>query len=464
MEVWETDPQGRVLDRLAGLEQVIKPELIEQCLEESGLGRGRQCRLSNLVMFWIVIAMGVFTKFSIRQVFKHSRFARFGEESPSRSALCQGRRRLGAAPLRRLFEQLARPLGTGGTAEASATPGVFYQGLRLIGVDSTVYDIPDTEANALTFGRPSGGNRGPGAFPQVRKISLVELGTHAEIAFVAKPYCRSETVAMPALLKRLPPNSLLLWDRGFFSYSLWKQALGLGTQLLVRMKKNIVLEPIRHLSDGSFLAKIYPSTKARRHDVGGMVVRVIRYTLDDPKRVGHGEVHVLMTSLLDPVRDPATKLIGLYHERWEHESTYDEQKTHQDPKRPGKPAHLRSETPAGVVQELYALSIGHYVVRSLMCQAAARVDLDPDHLSFTGCFQTLGCRLPECRAESPAALTRWYETLLWELSLEQTEPRQNRVNPRVIKQKMSKWKKKRPEHRGQPPLTKTFSETVVMLC
>jgi hypothetical protein len=42
------------------------------------------------------------------------------------------------------------------------------------------------------------------------------------------------------------------------------------------------------------------------------------------------------------------------------------------------------------------------------------------------------------------------------------EPRRNRVNPRVVKRKMSKWKKKRPEHRSQPPLKKTFAETVVI--
>ena len=46
---------------------------------------------------------------------------------------------------------------------------------------------------------------------------------------------------------------------------------------------------------------------------------------------------------------------------------------------------------------------------------------------------------------------------------ERTEPRRNRVNPRVIKRKMSKWKKKRPEHRHLPPLKKTFPETVVMI-
>ena len=80
----------------------------------------------------------------------------------------------------------------------------------------------------------------------------------------------------------------------------------------------------------------------------------------------------------------------------------DEQKTHQDPPRATKPAHLRSETPAGVIQEIYALSLGHFVIRALMFEAAATVGLDPDRLSFLGCFQILKCRLPECDSSTPA--------------------------------------------------------------
>jgi hypothetical protein len=45
---------------------------------------------------------------------------------------------------------------------------------------------------------------------------------------------------------------------------------------------------------------------------------------------------------------------------------------------------------------------------------------------------------------------------------ERIELRRNRVNPRVVKRKMSKWKKKRPEHRSRPPLKKTFADTVVI--
>ena len=170
-----------------------------------------------------------------------------------------------------------------------------------------------------------------------------------------------------------------------------------------------------------------------------------------------------MTTLLDETLYPASELIPLYHERWEEELIFDEQKTHQDPRRPTKPAHLRSQTPAGVIQEMYALSLSHYVIRALMFQASASIGLDPDRLSFTGCFQILKCRLPECDTRTPQTFQAWFEGLLWEMQQEQIEPRRNRINPRVIKQKISKWKKKRPKHFHTPPLTKTFAQTVVMI-
>ena len=76
------------------------------------------------------------------------------------------------------------------------------------------------------------------------------------------------------------------------------------------------------------------------------------------------------------------------------------------------------------------LSLGHFVIRSLMFEAAATVGLDPDGLSFTGCFQILKCRLPECDGKTAASFEAWYEGLLWELQGERTELRRNRINPR----------------------------------
>jgi len=451
------DEAGRVLDRLAGLEQIIRPEDIQQALNATGRVNSRKCMLTHEVILWVVLAMGLFTELPIRQVFKHARRLRKGEESPHRSSLCVARKRLGVAPVRHLFAQIVRPLAQ------PTTPGAFYGGYRLMGIDSTVFDVPDTPANDAAFGRPSAGPRGDGAFPQVRKLSLVELGTHVEVAMVVKHIHCGERTMVAALLRHLTTEMLLLLDRGFFSYELWRQLDSMGVKLLARVVKNLILRPIRTLADGSYLAKVYKSSYDRQKDRDGLLVRVIRYTLDDPQRVGHDEVQTLITNLVDATLYPAEELIILYHERWEHELVYDEQKTHQDPRRATKPAQLRSETPVGVIQEIYSLSLGHFVIRSLMFLAGETAQLDPDRLSFTGCFQILKCRLPECDSSTPQSFEDWYQALLWEMQNERTEDRRNRINPRVIKRKMSKWPKKRPQHRRPPPLKKSFQESVVMV-
>jgi hypothetical protein len=449
------EPGSAVLDRLAGLHQVILPEQVRQALGATGRVNPRACPLTHEVMLWIVLAMGLLTDLPIRQVFKAARRLRTGEQTPCRSSLCEARKRLGVAPLRYLFHQVVRPLAT------TATPGAFYKGWHLVGIDGTVWDVPDSAANARVFGRPTGG-RGDGAFPQIRKLSLVELGTHAELALVLKPCRRGESSMVAGLLRHLRPGMLLLWDRNFFSYGLWQTLCRRGIQILARVTSRLVLRPLRTLADGSYLAKIYPCPYDRDKDRHGIVVRVIRYTLDDPQRTGHGEEHVLLTTLLDAGTYPALELVLLYHERWEHELVYDEQKTHQDPRRATKPAQVRSETPAGVVQEVLALALGHFVTRALMVEAARPLGLDVDRLSFLGCLHILRCRLPECDSQTPQALQRWYQAVLWEMGQEQIEGRRNRINPRVVKRKMSKFKKKRPEHRPAPRLTKSFIETVVL--
>jgi hypothetical protein len=454
------DEQGRVLDRLAGLEKVIRPEAVRQALDATGRCNNRDCVLTHEVMLWVVLAMGVLTDLPIRQVFKHARRFRTKEKTPGRSALCQARQRLGVEPLRHLLEQVVRPLAT-----PEKIPTAFYKGLRWIGVDGVVLDVPDTPENAAAFGRPTAGaERGDGAFPQIRKVSLVELGTHVEIAFAFQGVrSGGEQDLVESLLDKLPPDTLLVEDRGFFSYDLWKLIDGRGIKILARVSSSLILKPIRYLSDGSYLAKIYRSSYYRDKDRDGIVVRVIKYTLRDPQRVGHGEDHRLITNLLDEQSYPARELIPGYHKRWEEELTFDEQKTHQDPRRASKPAHLRSQTPVGVEQELYALSLGHFVVRALMTEAALMSQVAPDRLSFTGCLQILRCRLPECDSRTATTMRNWYRALLTEMASERTDPRRNRINPRVIKRKMSKWRKKRRHHRKPPRLKKRFEETVVML-
>lgn len=449
------DDAGRVMDRLAGLEQIIPATLQRQVLMQTGRVNLRACQLTHEIMLWVVLAMGLFTDVSIRHVFKLSRRARANEETPARSSLCEARQRLGVEPLLELHRRVVRPLAT------PDTPGAFYRGRRWVAFDGTTYDAPDTPANRAAFERAQGG-RGPGAFPQVRKMSLVELSTHVELAIAVGGWQDDERTLAQRLLEQIPADALLVLDRGFYSYNLWKSLAQRGIALLMRVKSQMVFQPIRRLSDGSFLAKVYRWSDDRRYDRRGIVVRVIEYTLDEPKRVGHGQRHRLITSLLNEAACPALELVCGYHERWEIELTFDEQKTHQDPVRASKPAHLRSETPQGVHQEVWALSLAHFVTRALMFAAAQPKQIDPDRLSFTGCLRILRARLPELVQATPIGIEEWLRRLLWEMQNEQIEPRRNRVNPRVVKRKMSKFAKKRLEHRRPPPITKTFAESVVI--
>ena len=445
---------GRILDRIAGLEKIIAPELVERALADTGKQTKRVCTLSNEVMIRVVLAMGLFTDLPIRLVFKACRRLRHGEFSPTRSSLCMARQRLGSEPLVALHRSVVRPLAT------PQTPGAFYRGMRKVAIDGTVLDVPDCEGHQH-LGRSSG-SRGEGAFPQVRKVSLVELGTHVEFAFVFGGWNDSERKLVEQLWPHIPADALLIEDRGFFSYEHWKVLHG-KHKLLVRIQKSMVFTRIRNFDDGSFLAKVYPSNWYRENDKQGILVRVLEYTLDDPQRTGHDEVHRLMTNLLDADQSPAMELIMEYHERWEEEIVYDEQKTHQDPCRTEKTTNLRSQTTDGLRQELYALSLAHFVIRALMLEAATKANLDVDRLSFKGSFHILKTRLPECDPGNEATFTAWYAAMIWEISCERIPPRRNRINPRVIKRKMSRWNKCRPKHRKQQRLAKTFDQSVVMI-
>src|SRR5262249_29384133 len=103
----------------------------------------------------------------------------------------------------------------------------------------------------------------------------------------------------------------------------------------------------------------------RRRRGDQVVARLIRYTLDDPRRPGHWIEHRLVTSLVDPAAAPARALIRAYRQRWEMELVVDELQTHQRPTRP-----FRSQRPLGLLQEIYGLLIAHYLLRTLAVTAA----------------------------------------------------------------------------------------------
>ena len=324
-----------------------------------------------------------------------------------------------------------------------------------MGIDGTVFDMPDTPENEHIFGR-WGNQRAPNAFPQSRVLALCELGTHNICDIVLRPIRSSEQKMVPQLLRSLSPDMLLLWDRGFFSFNLIESVLNRGCHLLARVKaKQLIFTRLETLSDGSYLSKIYPSYSDRQNDCNGRIVRIIEYTHDDPNRAGYGVTNRLLTDILDATELPAREAVLLYHERWEEELAFDEIKTHLN----GRDLLLRSKTPRGVVQELYGLFLAHRVIRQVIVDAASTQQLDPDRLSFTNTLCVLQCHLHEAPTYG---VREWYERLLVEIGHQVLRPRRNRWYPRVVKRKMKKWDKKRPQHRQPTQPSKPFADSVVI--
>jgi hypothetical protein len=360
---------------------------VRRVLAETGKASQRERDLPAHVMVYYVIALALYMASGTREVLRclveglRWLWGADAVKVAGKSGISQARTRLGEAPLRRLYEQVVRPIAT------PATRGAWYRAWRLVSLDGSCLDVADSEENRAAFGRPEA-SRGASAFPQLRFVALVENGTH--VLFGARPgrFADGETTLAHAVLRALRPGMLCLADRQFFGHALWQAAAATGADLLWRVKRNLRLPREARLADGSYLTTIYPSQKDRRHKANGVRVRVVEYRLEG---VADAEpLYRLVTTILDPTQAPATDLAALYHERWEIEGALDELKTHLR----GAQVVLRSKTPELVRQEFWGLLLAHFAVRGLMHEAALRADEDPDRLSFLHAVRVVRRKLP----------------------------------------------------------------------
>ena len=392
-------PNGtRISDHvtLGVLTSTVPAGLIDAVLADTGRRSRRRRQLPARLVVYYVIALALYAQASYGEVLRcllegvrWLRLAGAGPALADKSAITKARARLGPAPLKELFGRVARPLA------GTDTPGAWYRGRRLVGLDGTTVDLPDAPALGQRFGRPPA-SRGASGFPQLRLVTLTETGTHAIFAATFGRYDASEVGLAPGLLGRLRPGMLCLADRAFVGFELWRTATAPGADLLWRVRKNQVLPCRQRLPDGSYLSRLYASPKHRRHDDGGVTVRVIDYRLEGVP--GAEPLYRLVTTLLDPAAAPAAELAGLYHERWESEGAFAELKV----TLPGRRLMLRSRRADLAEQELYGLLLAHFALRRLMHEASRQTGRDPDTLSFVHAVRIVRRHLPFHAAFSPS--------------------------------------------------------------
>ena len=377
------------------LASVCPRALIEEVLADTGKASQRERLLPAPAVVYYVMALALWREAPLEEVLRvvceGLQWLGGGETGAvraSKSAISQARTRLGSQVMRQLAERVLRPLA------APGAPGAWYRGLRVMALDGSCMDVADEKANAEFFGYP-GASRGESAFPVLRVLALVECGTHVVTAAEIAPFKTSEqALATQMLPAKLKPGMLVLADRNFFGFKLWKIACASGAKLAWRAKADRKLPVETLLADGSYLTTIFDSDdKSHR---AGQVIRVVEYELTGSAAPTQ-DSYRLVTNILDPKEAPALELAALYHERWEIEGVFDEFKTHLR----ANSTVLRSKTPDLVQQELWGLLLAHFAIRQLMAQAAWARGLDPDRLSFVHAVRVIKRKMPQAAAVPP---------------------------------------------------------------
>ena len=387
----------RLPDRISigVLGRTFTPRLLDEVIDATDVREVRYRRLPARLMVLFTLACWLFMRSGYGLVLSKLADAYAVEEegwgdweAPSTGSITKAKAKLGAAPFKLLFARLAGPVGT------QQTPGVFYAGLRVVTVDGFTLDVPDTPENGEFFGRGSNGSATPNPYPQLRALALAEAGTRALLGAAYGPSSSGEQTLAMDLLPALGPGMLVLADRNFASWALWKAVAATGAHLCWRMSASFTLPVLQVLPDGTYISELRPP---RKKDGPPIRVRVVEYSVVTTDERGQevSELFALATTLLDVDAYPALDLAVLYHDRWQAETGIADLKT---AIRGGPEVVLRSKTPAMVEQEFWAFLCVYQAVRDLI-HYAAPAGLDPGRLSFTRAFEA--ARDSATRALSP---------------------------------------------------------------
>ena len=429
---------GALPEKFDAFSRHLTVEWIDDALEATGTATIRRRRLPADQVLWLVVGMALMRNESIERVAALLNLAlptKKGDALVVRSALTQARQRLGDEPVEYLFSKTASEWAT---RSASAH---LWRGLQLYAMDGSTLRVPDSAENWQKFGGQVGnGERAGSAYPMVRVLALMAVRSHLLAAVRFGAYEVGEVTLAKDLWADIPNDSVAIVDRNFLiaAQLTSHSEMGQNRHWLTRAKKRIRLRTIERLGAKDAIVEVQLGRSVRRaHPEIPKVwtCRAIQY-----QRKGFPP-STLLTSLTDAKKYPRDAVVELYHERWEVELGYDELKTHML----AREEAIRSRTPNGVRQELWAIALAYNLVRLEMERAATEAGVEPTRISFVNALSMIShawivwSTPPLAPGRIPGALIDLRQRLRL-LLLPARRP--ERSFPRVVKIKMSAYNKK----------------------
>ena len=335
---------------------------------EKNFTRNRKLPLDKIITFVLSIASsgkskGVDAKSN--EFFKNAMRSGLwpNAKAPDRSAVTRARKKV---PWE-IFEEIHHDAVNLAYEIWPKTPEYTWKGMSVFAIDGSKYDLPATPKLREEFDPKSGlENKGKGHYPQCLVSTAYDVFRRIPIARTVIGYDNCERTQAQLLIPHIPPDGLLIFDRGYPSFDMFdflnKKYLGFylfrspasqtfgAVGRFIKSKKQegiITLNPTN-----SFIDKDQENRQERKNTT--LTLRVIRLKSHD------GKLSVILTNLMDMKKYSRKEIIALYFRRWEVESYYRDEKTFLNVET------FHSKTSNGIRQELFAIIIMAVIARILM--------------------------------------------------------------------------------------------------
>jgi Transposase DDE domain len=271
---------------------------------------------------------------------------------------------------------------------------VMFRDFRLLAADGTRVDLPNWPALRKYFGAAK--NKGGQHNAQARLVMLQFPSVRLPYRYELSPLGIGEISLLLRMVPQLRRNDLTLLDAGYWSYGLFWAVQRQQAYFAIRLRRGVQLKTLRSLGKEDRLVRWSPKDSRgnwRKQELPASIdLRAISYRVPGFRR------QTIITNVLDAKRisrEDWTRLTtdcesgrnlapGLYHRRWQIETTYNELKVVQ-----GLDRDLRSRTPESIAYEVAGHVVLYLLVRWLIVEAAAKHSIDPLRISFENALNEL---------------------------------------------------------------------------
>jgi hypothetical protein len=278
--------------------------------------------------------------------------------------------------------------------EAAHGQRVRWKGFRLLALDGTHIALDHWKRLEDHFGTAKNGQ---GKRTQARLVMLQFPQVRLPWRYELTAWTEAERTVAARLLDSLCARDLVLMDRGFWSYGLFWQIQHQHAYFATRRMAGVRWKTLRKLGADERIVRHSPSDwgkKWKKQELPKSIdLRVIEYQIRGFRK------SAVVTNLLDAQAVSAEEWIriatvdeagqvlepGLYHRRWEIETTFMELKVTQ-----GLEGNLRSRTAEGIHYEVAGHVLLYLLTRWLMVEAAEKAGIDdPLRVSFKAALEEL---------------------------------------------------------------------------